>query len=80
MPDREVATIRDLIHYQHATIVAKSAFATSGGESRPKLRGDKKYYDSIPLLRSGTLDIGDIDGDGETTVPDIDWVLVKGGA
>jgi hypothetical protein len=49
MPDREVNTIRDLIHYQYATIIAKSAFAASVGESRPKHRGDKKVYDSIPL-------------------------------
>ena len=34
MPDRDVATTRDLIHYQHATIIAKSAFAASDGESR----------------------------------------------
>ncbi len=48
MPDRDVATTRDLIHYQHATIIAKSAFAASDGESRLKHRGDKKFYDSIP--------------------------------
>ena len=50
MPDREVATIRDLIYYQYATIIAKSAFAASDGESRLKHRGDKKFYDSIPPL------------------------------
>ena len=49
MPDREVNTIRDLIHYQCAKIIAKSAFAASDGESNLKLRGDKKTYDSIPL-------------------------------
>jgi len=48
MPDRDVNTIRDLIHYQHATIIAKSAFAASDGESRLKFRGDKKFHDSIP--------------------------------
>ena len=52
MPDRDVATTRDLIHYQHATIIAKNAFAVSDGESRLKLRGDKKFYDSIPPLPS----------------------------
>ena len=50
MPDREVNTIRDLIHYQYATIIAKSAFAASVGESRLKHRGDKKFHGSIPLL------------------------------
>ena len=50
MPDRDVATIRDLIYYQYATIIAKSAFAASDGESSLKLRGDKKFYDSIPPL------------------------------
>jgi hypothetical protein len=50
MPDRDVSTIRDLIHYQYATIIAKSAFAASDGESRLKGRGDKKLYDSIPPL------------------------------
>ncbi len=29
MPDRDVSTIRDLIYYQHAKIIAKSAFAAS---------------------------------------------------
>jgi hypothetical protein len=49
MPDREVNTIRDLIHYQYATIIAKSAFSASVGESRLKLRDDKRLHDSIPL-------------------------------
>ena len=26
MPDRDVRTIRDLIHYQHAEIIARSGF------------------------------------------------------
>ena len=50
MPDRDVSTIRDLIQYQYATIIAKSAFAASDGESLLKLRGDKKFHDSIPPL------------------------------
>ena len=50
MPDRDVATIRHLIHYQYATIIAKSAFAASDGESRLKHRGDKKFHGSIPPL------------------------------
>jgi hypothetical protein len=50
MPDRDVRTIRDLVCYQYATIIAKSAFAASDGEGRLKHRGDKKFYDSIPPL------------------------------
>ena len=50
MPDRDVATIGDLVQYQYATIIAKSAFAAFDGESRLKHRGDKKFYDSIPPL------------------------------
>ena len=48
MPDRAVNTIRDFIRYPYARIIAKSAFAASDGESRLKLRGDKKLRDSIP--------------------------------
>ena len=54
MPDRDVAFIRDLIHYQYATIIAQSAFAASDGESRLKHRGDKKLYDPIPPLLPST--------------------------
>jgi hypothetical protein len=89
MPDRDVATIRDLIYYQYAKIIAKSAFAASDGGSRLKHRGDKKYHDSIPPLLdkkylktiynchncSGTLDKGDMDGDDVITVLDIDAVI-----
>ena len=53
MPDRDVNTIRDLIHYQYATIIAKSAFAASDGASRLKRRGNRKFHDSItPLIAS----------------------------
>jgi hypothetical protein len=52
--------------------------------------GEKKYYDVIPVLLekkylktiynchecAGTLDAGDIDGDGKTTVLDIDHIIV----
>ena len=87
MSDRDAATIRDLIHYQYAIIIAQSAFAASDGESWLKLWGDKKFYNSIsPLLPSaaattaqGTLGTGDLDGDDEITVRDIDWVLGSGG-
>ena len=50
MPNRDVSTIRDLIYYQYATVIAKSAFAAFDGEGRLKLWGDKKCYDSIPPL------------------------------
>ena len=50
MPERDVRTIRDLIHYQYGRIIAKSAFAASDGESSSKLRGDKKFHDSLPPL------------------------------
>jgi hypothetical protein len=52
MPDRDVAFIRDLIYYQYATIIAKSAFAVSDGESRLERRGDKKFHDSVSALPS----------------------------
>ncbi len=52
MPDRDVSTIGELIHHQHATIIAKSAFAASDGENSLELRGDKKFYDFIPPLAS----------------------------
>ncbi len=75
MPDRDVTTITDLIYYQYATISAKSAFAACDGESSLKLRGDKRSHDSIPPLRSGTLDKGEFDGDDVATVLDVDAVI-----
>jgi len=36
MPDRDVKTIQDLIYYQYAKIVAKSAFSLSDGEKAKK--------------------------------------------
>lgn len=33
MPDRDVKTIKDLIYYQYAKIIAKRAFATPDGQS-----------------------------------------------
>jgi hypothetical protein len=52
MPDRDVVTIRDLVYYQYATIIAKSAFAAFGGRQGYRLthRDDKRFYDSIPPL------------------------------
>ena len=31
MPDRDVRTIRDLVHYQYAKIIARSAFSVPDG-------------------------------------------------
>ena len=83
MPDRDVKTIRDLVYYPYATIIARNAFAASDGESRLKLRGDRKLLDfhpaASPLCRcrncSGTADTGDMDGDEVVTVVDIDGVI-----
>jgi hypothetical protein len=75
MPYRDLSTVRDLIHYRYATIIAKSAFAASDGESSLKHRDDKKFYDAIPPVRSGTLDKGDLDGDDVATVLDVDAVI-----
>ena len=82
MPDREASTIRDLIHHQHATTIAKSAFAYDG-ESRLKHQGDKKLLDfhpaASPLCRcrncSGTAGNGNLDRDDVVTVLDIDAVI-----
>ena len=69
MPDRDVKTIRELIYCQYATIIAKSAFAVSDGESRLKHRGTRSSMTpsaASPLCRchncSGTRDTGDLDG------------------
>jgi len=48
MADRELSTIRDLIHPRYATIIVKSAVAASDGESRLKYRSDKKFLDFHP--------------------------------
>ena len=37
MSDREVHTIRDLIFYQYAKIIARSAFKVADGEQAKKL-------------------------------------------
>ncbi len=36
MPDREVASIKDLIYYQYAKIIARRAFSASNGRSAKK--------------------------------------------
>jgi hypothetical protein len=59
---------------------------------KEKHPGERKFYDLIPPLAekkylktmyachicAGTLDGGDIDGDGELTVLDIDNIVEKG--
>jgi len=55
MPDRDAATIKDLIYYQYATIIAKSAFAASDGERRLKHRATRsimtpsRRFSPLPL-------------------------------
>ncbi len=98
MPDRDVRTIRDLIHYQYAKIIARSALHAPDGTAhdrglysfyKAKHSGQKKFYDLIPSLLekkylktiynchscSGTLDQGDMDGDHNLTVLDIDFII-----
>lgn len=36
MPDRDVKTIRDLIYYQYAKIIARSAFGAADGKEAKK--------------------------------------------
>jgi hypothetical protein len=36
MPDRDVKTIQDLIYYQYAKIIARSAFSVSSGKEAKK--------------------------------------------
>ena len=75
---QDVGTIRDVIHYQYTTIIAESAFAASDGESRLKVRGDKKLLDfhpaASPFCRcrncSGTLDPSDLECDDVITALD----------
>ncbi len=53
MPDNDVKTIRDLIYYQYAKIIARSAFSVSNGK-----QAKKKHYGFIKKtfrqLKSGT--------------------------
>jgi len=70
MPDRDVKTIRDLVYYPYATIIARNAFAASDGESRLKLRGDRKLLDfhpaASPLCRCHTCS-GTASSSGESS-------------
>ena len=53
MPDKDVQTIRDLLSYQYAKIIAKSAFSVSDGK-----QAKKKHYGFIKKtfnqLKEGT--------------------------
>ena len=98
MPDRDVKTIRDLIYYQYAKIIARRAFGAADGfikktfrelksgakswsdierEDWQLIEAEKKYLKTIYNCHKceGTLDGGDIDGDGELTVLDIDYII-----
>jgi len=78
MPDRDVETIRDLIFYQYAKIVARRAFGAADGKE-----AKKQHYGFIKCLKTiinchqcaETLDGGDLDRDAELTVLDVDFIL-----
>jgi hypothetical protein len=38
MPDRDVKTIRDLIYYQYAKIIARRAFSAADGKKAKKYK------------------------------------------
>lgn len=67
MPDRDVMTLRDVIHFQYAKIIACSAFSCSNG-----LDAKKKYYgfskNTFRQLSSGEKTWSDIERE--------DWQLV----
>jgi len=70
MPDRDVKTVRDLIYYQYAKIIARRAFGESDGkEAKKKDYGfiKKKFRD----LQSGKIIWSDITRE--------DWQLVESG-
>jgi hypothetical protein len=68
MPDREVTTLRDLINYQYAKIVACSAFGCANG-----MEAKKKHYGFIKNtfrdFRTGKKTWSDIERE--------DWQLVE---
>jgi 5-methylcytosine-specific restriction endonuclease McrA len=68
MPDRDVETIRDLIFYQYAKIIARRAFAVGDGKA-----AKKEHYGFIKKtfreLRSGAMSWSDILRE--------DWQLVE---
>jgi hypothetical protein len=70
MPDRDVETIRDLIFYQYAKIIARSAFGAADGKA-----AKREYYGFIKKtfreLRSGAMSLSDILRE--------DWQLMEAG-
>ena len=68
MPDRDVQSIRDLIYYQYAKLVARSAFSQADGKA-----AKAKHYGFIKTtfrdLKSGKKSWSDITGE--------DWQLVE---
>jgi 5-methylcytosine-specific restriction endonuclease McrA len=67
MPDRDVKTIRDLIYYQYAKIIARRAFSTSDGKE-----AKKRHYGFVKKtfleLKNGTKSWSEITRE--------DWQLV----
>ena len=68
MPDRDVKTIRDLIYYQYAKIIARSAFRVPNGKE-----AKKQHYGFIKKkfrqLKSGVISWSEITREG--------WQLVE---
>jgi 5-methylcytosine-specific restriction endonuclease McrA len=68
MPDRDVKTIRDLIYYQYAKIIAKSAFHEPDGQS-----AKKKHYgfikETFRKMQNGQM--------SWSTITREDWQLVE---
>ncbi len=68
MPDRDVQTIRDLIYYQYAKIVARRAFSSADGvQAKQKNYGFVKQ--TFLKLKSGEMSWSDITRE--------DWQLVE---
>lgn len=68
MPDRDVETIRDLIFYQYAKVIARRAFtAEDGTEAKRKHYGFVK--ETFRKLKNGVISWSDITRE--------DWQLVE---
>jgi len=68
LPDKEVQTIRDLIYYQYAKIIARRAFSSIDGvEAKQKSFGFIKH--TFRKLKSGEMSWSDITRE--------DWQLVE---
>ena len=84
MPDRDAETIRDLLFYQCAKLIARSAFRVPDGKVakaahygfiRKTFRELKSGAKSWSDITREDWQRGDLDGDGEVTVLDIDAVV-----